>query len=121
VLGGYRKPVPHQYGAGSRMLRPVTADLGWCDDPANAAYNCPVSLPFRASHEQMMRQDRLYDLVLVLDWNITRRARNRGSAIFMHLTRPDGGPTQGCIALDPQLMWRLLPKLLSGVAIKVQP
>lgn len=121
VLGGYRKPVPRRFGAGLRMLRPATADLGWCDDPADAAYNCPVSLPFRASHEQMLRPDRLYDVVLVLDWNITRRARNRGSAIFMHLTRPDGGPTQGCIALDPELMRRLLPRLFSGVTIEVLP
>ncbi len=69
----------------------------------------------------MLRQDRLYDIVLVLDWNMTRRARNRGSAIFMHMTRPDHGPTQGCIALDPKLMRRLLPQLLCGVTIKVLP
>jgi L,D-peptidoglycan transpeptidase YkuD (ErfK/YbiS/YcfS/YnhG family) len=60
-------------------------------------------------------------VVLVLDWNVTRRARNRGSAIFMHLTRPDGGPTHGCIALDPKLVRRLLPQLLAGITIRVLP
>ncbi len=77
-----------------RRLALATADLGWCDAPQSACYNRPVRLSFRASHEKMLRSDRLYDICLVLDWNFTRRARNRGSAIFMHLTRPDGGPTE---------------------------
>ncbi len=70
----------------------------------------------------MLRGDRLYDVCLVLDWNFSRRARNRGSAIFIHLTRKDGGPTQGCIALAPGRMRKLLPLLVSGrIAIKVLP
>ncbi len=103
-------------------LRVVSGNLGWCDAPSDPCYNRPVALPFRASHEKMLRTDRLYDVCIVLDWNFSRRARNRGSAIFMHLTREDRGPTQGCIALDPALMRRLLPALLSGrIAIKVLP
>lgn len=103
-------------------LRAVSADLGWCDAPSHPRYNRPVALPFGGSHEKMLRAVRLYDVCLVLDWNFSRRARNRGSAIFMHLTRMDGGPTQGCIALAPEQMRRLLPALVSGrVAIKVLP
>lgn len=120
VLGGYRKP-GQAFGQGMRRLAPTAADLGWCDSPAQPNYNRPVRLPFRASHEKMLRPDRLYDVCLVLDWNFTRRARNRGSAIFMHLTRPDGGPTEGCIAIDPELMRKLLPQLFSGVVIEVSP
>ena len=121
VLGGYRKPARNAFGPAMRKLCPISPRLGWCDAPANAAYNRPVALPFAASHETMLRPDRLYDVVLVLDWNVTRRARNRGSAIFMHPTRPDGGPTQGCIAIEPKLMRHLLPRLLSGVTIRVLP
>jgi L,D-peptidoglycan transpeptidase YkuD (ErfK/YbiS/YcfS/YnhG family) len=69
----------------------------------------------------MHRDDRLYDACLVLDWNYTKRARNRGSAIFLHMTRTDKGPTAGCIGLDPALMARLLPRLLRGVCIAVLP
>jgi L,D-peptidoglycan transpeptidase YkuD (ErfK/YbiS/YcfS/YnhG family) len=121
VLGGYRSAARRAFGPGLRSLRLAGANLGWCDAPARPQYNRPVALPFAAGHERMLRGDRLYDVVLVLDWNLTRRARNRGSAIFMHMTRPEGGPTQGCIAIDPALMRHLLPRLLAGASIRVLP
>lgn len=72
---------------------------GWCDDPADAAYNRFVRLPYPARHEALWRDDPLYDLVGVLGWNDEPVTRGRGSAIFIHLARPDYGPTEGCIAL----------------------
>jgi L,D-peptidoglycan transpeptidase YkuD (ErfK/YbiS/YcfS/YnhG family) len=121
VLGGYRNPKRLGFGPGVRRLLATRSDLGWCDDPASAAYNRAVRLPFSRSHERMQRDDRLYDACLVLDWNYTKRARNRGSAIFLHMTREDLGPTAGCIAVDPMLFARLLPRLLRGVSIVVLP
>ena len=79
----------------------VHARDGWCDAPAHPAYNGPVRLPFAASHEAMMRADCLYDICVVLDWNMRPRgrARHRGSAIFLHMAKPNYSPTLGCIAL----------------------
>jgi L,D-peptidoglycan transpeptidase YkuD (ErfK/YbiS/YcfS/YnhG family) len=121
ILGGYRHPKRLGFSPGARKLAATKGNLGWCDDPASAAYNRAVRLPFSRSHERMQRDDRLYDACLVLDWNYTKRARNRGSAIFLHMSREDQGPTAGCIALDPALFTRLLPRLLRGVAICVLP
>ncbi|MEX3011776.1 L,D-transpeptidase [Hoeflea sp. TYP-13] len=98
---------------------PVRADMGWCDAPDHPSYNRPVRLPFGASHEVLMRNDRLYDICLVLDWNISERRRHRGSAIFMHLTHPEGKPTEGCIAVSPSAMRRLLPLLRKGTVVQV--
>ena len=67
-------------------------------------------MPYRVSHERMMRDDRLYDACLVLDWNIRPRRRSRGSAIFFHLARPGFKPTEGCVAVSAQAMRRLLPR-----------
>lgn len=103
---------------GDRVARPKSAidfDMidvhdGWCDASGDANYNLPVNLPFGASHEVMTRSDQLYDIGLVLDWNMpsTGRRRNRGSAIFMHLCKPGFQPTEGCIALkEPDLRWLL--------------
>src|SRR4249920_2367067 len=50
-------------------LAPLARDDGWCDDPTDRAYNRPVKLPHPARHEQMWRDDALYDLVLVLGHN----------------------------------------------------
>ena len=53
--------------------------------------------------------DELYDICIVLDWNVSCRKRNGGSAIFFHLIRPGYEPTAGCVALSRRDMWRILP------------
>lgn len=80
-------------------LRPIRAEDGWCDAPGHRAYNRPVRLPLKASHEAMRRDDGQYDVVLDLDWNRTRRAQGRGSAIFLHLMSDARGGTAGCVAV----------------------
>lgn len=112
-----------------RVARPVTAlpmralrtDMGWCDAPFHARYNRLVRLPFEASHETMMREDGLYDMVLVMDWNLESRRARAGSAIFLHLIRPDHQPTEGCIALKPADMKRLLRVVDRGTTVRVLP
>lgn len=89
-------------------MHPAFADDGWCDAPADANYNRPVKLPCAASHETLQRADNLYDRVIVLDWNIRPRKRNGGSAIFLHIARPGFSPTEGCVAVAPATMRRLL-------------
>ena len=77
----------------------VAADQGWCDDPAHRDYNRQVSLPFAASHETLWRDDSLYDVIVILGHNDDPPAPGKGSAIFLHVARPDYGPTEGCVAL----------------------
>lgn len=105
--------------AGLLHLSPIRCDDGWCDAPANANYNRPVRLPFADSHETMARADHLYDVCIVLDWNMRARRRNAGSAIFLHLAKPGFAPTEGCIAVDRQTMRQLLRFLRPGSRIAV--
>ncbi|HET9019829.1 MAG TPA: hypothetical protein VFN46_09590, partial [Acetobacteraceae bacterium] len=49
--------------------------------------------------EQLWRRESLYDIVGVLGWNDALVERGRGSAIFLHVARPDHAPTEGCVAL----------------------
>lgn len=100
-------------------LKSIRADMLWCDAPAHAAYNRLVKAPFAPSHEQMQRKDRLYDVCLVMDWNIKTRKRGCGSAIFFHIARPDYAPTEGCIAVSPADMRRLLPYLSVSTKVTV--
>lgn len=108
---------PGWFGARARA---IMGDDGWCDDVGvPACYNRPVKLPFAGGHEEMARADRLYDIVGILDWNVTRRSTNRGSAIFLHQSRDDRGPTAGCIALAPHNLRLLLTKLRPGVVFEI--
>ena len=78
----------------------IARDDGWCDEPGDPRYNMPVKLPYRASHEDMWREDGLYDLVVIIGYNDDPVSPGQGSAIFMHVRAPDGAPTAGCIALE---------------------
>jgi L,D-peptidoglycan transpeptidase YkuD (ErfK/YbiS/YcfS/YnhG family) len=80
-------------------LRAIEKDDGWCDAPNDPNYNRPVKLPYPASTEQMWREDHLYDLVAVLGYNDDPVVPGGGSAIFLHLARPDYSHTQGCVAV----------------------
>lgn len=83
-----------------RPARPgAGADDGWCDDPADPAYNRPVALPYPASHEKLWRADAVYDVIVILGHNDAPPVPGRGSAIFMHVARPGFTGTEGCVAL----------------------
>lgn len=100
-------------------LKQIRNDMLWCDAPKDPNYNKLVRRPLHSSHEEMCRSDELYDICLVLDWNISMRKRGCGSAIFMHMIRPGYQPTSGCIALHPRDMRRLLPHLKPGTVVQV--
>ncbi|WP_181705022.1 L,D-transpeptidase family protein [Chthonobacter rhizosphaerae] len=120
ILGGWYRPDRFRVRpAGALPLRPLRRDDGWGDDPADRNYNRWVRRPYPSSHEALWRDDGLYGVVLVLDWNLRPRARGRGSAIFFHLERPDGGPTAGCVAVSEADMRRLLARLAPGAVLHV--
>ncbi|MBZ9938006.1 L,D-transpeptidase family protein [Mesorhizobium sp. BR1-1-16] len=100
-----------------RAIRPAD---GWCDAAFDANYNRPVTCPYPASHEAMTRDDALYDIVVVLDWNYTRRLQGRGSAIFLHLARPGFKPTEGCIAVTRADMRWLLGRVGRRARVRVR-
>lgn len=89
-------------------IRVLRKNDGWCEDFRHGSYNRPIRLPSPAGHETMWREDRLYDIVGVLDWNISPRVSRRGSAIFLHLARAGYRPTAGCIALSRRDLCLLL-------------
>ena len=72
---------------------------GWCDDPGDPAYNQQVTLPYPARAETLWRDDRLYDLLVILGHNDDPIIPGAGSAIFLHLAADNFATTQGCIAL----------------------
>lgn len=91
-----------------RLARPATwalpirpGDL-WSDDPRDPDYNTMVRAPHRFSHERLRRADRLYDCVILTDWNWPDAVSGRGSAIFLHRWRKPGHPTEGCVAMAAQ-------------------
>ena len=78
-----------------------------------------MTLPYGASAEALWRADGLYDAIIVLDYNLSRRSAGRGSAIFVHAARAGFAPTEGCIALSRNHLLCLLAALPRGAVFAV--
>lgn len=103
--------------AASVPVEALAPDDGWCDDPQDPRYNTPIRHPDPARHEALWRADAVYDVVGVLGWNDAPVRRGEGSAIFLHVVRPDYAPTEGCVALA---LADLLAALAAGLtAVRV--
>lgn len=86
-------------------LFPLMPQDGWCDDVEDLRYNQHIRKPYGGRHEDLWRDDGIYDLILVVGHNDAPVVKSKGSAIFVHLRRPEGTPTAGCVALDlPDLL-----------------
>ena len=113
------RPDRHALPLTGLPLSAIQPDDGWCDDPADAAYNRPVALPHRSSAEAMWRSDHLYDLVVVLGHNDDPVISGAGSAIFLHLSRPTYEPTAGCVAVNFPDMIEILRHSLPGTEMLI--
>jgi L,D-peptidoglycan transpeptidase YkuD (ErfK/YbiS/YcfS/YnhG family) len=98
-------------------IEPIAESDGWCDDPFDREYNRFVHLPYDARHEELWRRDSAYDVLAVLGWNDQPVIKRRGSAIFLHLARPDYAPTDGCVALSLPDLSLLLSEGLTSLRV----
>jgi L,D-peptidoglycan transpeptidase YkuD (ErfK/YbiS/YcfS/YnhG family) len=70
-------------------------------------------------HEKLYRKDNLYDLILVLNYNINPIIKNKGSAIFIHIAKKNYEPTAGCVALKKRDLLKLLKNIKKNTKIKI--
>jgi L,D-peptidoglycan transpeptidase YkuD (ErfK/YbiS/YcfS/YnhG family) len=120
LLPGFYRPdrtAPPPTHLPMTALRPTDA---WVDDPLDPRYNRLVSLPYPAHHEEMWRDDGLYDLVVPIGYNTDPPLPGRGSAIFLHVARSDFAPTEGCIAVAPEVLAAVLSLLGPGSMITIR-
>ena len=97
----------------------ITKIMGWCNDIKSKKYNQLIKLPTKYSHEKLYRKDNVYDLILVLNYNMKPTIKNKGSAIFIHVTRENYQSTQGCIALKKNNLIKLISKINKNIKIKI--
>jgi L,D-peptidoglycan transpeptidase YkuD (ErfK/YbiS/YcfS/YnhG family) len=104
----------------SFKLNKITKSMGWCDDPSSKKYNQLIRLPTKYSHEKLYQKNNIYDLLLVIDYNMNPVVVNKGSAIFIHVAKKNYKPTAGCIALKKRDILKLIKilKLNTKILIK---
>ena len=86
----------------------IKKNMGWCDDPKSKKYNQLIKLPSQYSHENLYRENSIYDLILVLNYNMNPIIKNKGSAIFIHIANKKFKNTEGCIAIEKKNLVRLV-------------
>jgi L,D-peptidoglycan transpeptidase YkuD (ErfK/YbiS/YcfS/YnhG family) len=96
----------------------IKTNIGWCDDIDSELYNKPIKINKRIRFEKLFRKNKNYDLLIPIQYNTTKPIKNKGSAIFLHLTK-NYKKTLGCIALRKKDMLILLRLINKKTKIKI--
>ena len=97
----------------------IKKNMGWCDDPRSKAYNKIVKLPSAFNYEKLYRNNSIYDIILVLNYNMSPIIKNKGSAIFIHVSKKNYRKTEGCIGLKKIHLLRILEKINKNTKVKI--
>ena len=97
---------------------PITKKMGWCDDVKNKNYNKLIRVSNKIKHEKIFRKDSNYDLMIPIKYNMISPKKNRGSAIFLHLTK-NYKKTLGCVAIQKKDMLILVKLIDKKTKIKI--
>ena len=114
----YRKDRLKKLSSKYKLIK-ITKSMGWCDDSKSKKYNQHIKLPTKYSHENLYRRDNIYDLILVLSYNIKPIIKNKGSAIFIHVAKKNYKKTAGCIALKKAHLINLVEEIKRNTRIKI--
>ena len=94
--------------------------MGWCDDPNSKKYNKLINLPFKDSNEKLFKRENIYDIILVLNFNMNPVKKNKGSAIFIHVAKKNYNKTQGCIAIKKTELLKILKVIKINTKVKIE-
>ena len=97
----------------------ITKKMGWCDDPNSKKYNQLIKLPTKYCYEILYRMENIYDLILVLNYNMKPIIKNKGSAIFIHVAKKNYKKTAGCIALKKADLIDLVKEIKKNTRVKI--
>ena len=98
----------------------IKKNMGWCNDPKSKNYNRLIKIKknLKISYEKLFRKDSKYDLFILIKYNYEKTYRNKGSAIFLHLTK-NYLPTQGCIAIKKKDFFIINKLIHKNTKIKI--
>ena len=97
----------------------IKKNMGWCDDSSSKRYNQLIRVPSKFSHEKLYRKDGIYDIIVVLNYNMNPVIKKKGSAIFMHIAKKNYSKTLGCIGLKKNDLLEILNKVKKNNKIKI--
>ena len=97
----------------------IKKKMGWCDDVSSDEYNKLITLPSKYKYEKLFRKDNVYDIVLVLNYNMKPIRKFNGSAIFIHIAKQKFTKTEGCIAIKKIELKKIVKRINHNTRIKI--
>ena len=97
----------------------IKKKMGWCDDPASKQYNKLIKLPSKFKCEKLFKRQNIYDIILVLNYNMSPIRKNKGSAIFIHIAKKNYEKTKGCIAIKKVELLKILKEIKINTKVKI--
>ena len=98
----------------------IKKNMGWCDDSRSKEYNKLIKLPFNYSHEKLYKKENIYDIILVLNYNMNPYKKKKGSAIFIHVASKSYEKTKGCIAIKKTELLKIIKKIKKDTKVKIE-
>ena len=98
---------------------PINRVIGWSDDSKSNKYNKLIKYPYNFSSEKLYRKDNIYDIILVLNYNMNPVKKNKGSAIFIHIAKKNYEKTKGCVAIKKNDIIKLVEKLKRNTLVRI--
>ena len=96
----------------------IQKNMGWCNDINSKFYNKEIKIKKKVKYEKLFRNDYKYDYLIPIKYNWRKPKKNKGSAIFIHLTR-NYKPTVGCIALSLKDILILVKLIKKNTKIRI--
>ena len=97
----------------------IKKNMGWCNDSKSKKYNKEIKFPFKYRAEKLYRKDNRYDIIINIKYNYSPVLKNKGSAIFLHLTNKKCTATEGCIALLKKDLLKIIPFIDKNTKISI--
>ena len=97
----------------------INRKMGWCDDINSDSYNKIINFPFKYSAEKLWKKENVYDIIIIIDYNLDPVIKNKGSAIFLHIAKRKYQQTAGCIAVSKRNIKLIASKINKRTKIKI--
>ena len=98
----------------------IKKNMGWCDDPRSKRYNKIIKLPTKYSFEKLYKIENIYDIILVLNFNMNPTIKNKGSAIFIHVAKKNYKGTKGCVAISKISLLKIIKELKNNTKVRIE-
>ena len=97
----------------------IKKNMGWCDDSNSIYYNKIINNLTKYKSEKLWRKENVYDIIIIIDYNLNPVVKNKGSAIFLHIAKKKYKPTNGCIAVSKKDIKLIASKISKKTKLKI--